>query len=62
MFEIFNSPLRRLLHPAIVAYHQSQGVIYIADSYSETAVSGLARAGIPIEVVRITSENYGRNI
>jgi hypothetical protein len=52
VFEVLKTPLSVLLHPTIVAYHESQGVIYVADSYAELTTSRLTEAGIPIEVVR----------
>ena len=62
VFEIFKAPLGALFHPAVVAYHESQSTIYVADPYSERAVTVLTEAGIPVEVLKMENEHYGRNV
>jgi hypothetical protein len=52
IFEMLKTPLSVLLHPTVVAFHESQGAIYVADSYADLATSRLTEAGIPIEVVK----------
>ena len=52
VFNIFKTPLSILLHPAIVAYHESRGVIYVTDPYAETAISHLTEAGVALEVTK----------
>jgi hypothetical protein len=41
------------LLPAMIAYHKSQGFIYVADRSADAAASSLAEAGIAFEVVRL---------
>ena len=53
IFEVLKTPLSVLLHPTIVAFHISRGLIYVADSYADLTTSRLTEAGIPIEVVKV---------
>jgi hypothetical protein len=53
VFEMLKTPLSVLLHPTIVAFHESQGMLYVADSYAEVTTSRLTEAGIFIEVVKV---------
>ena len=53
MFEVLRTPLRVLLHPALVAYHESQGTIYVADPCADLTVNRLTEAGVAIEIVKV---------
>ena len=52
MFEVLKTPLSVFLHPTIVAYHESQGAIYIAEPYADLTVNRLNEAGVAIEIVK----------
>lgn len=53
IFEVLKTPLSVLLHPTIVAYHESRGAIYVADPYGDLTVNRLTEAGVPFEIVKI---------
>ncbi len=53
MFEVLKTPLSVLLHPTIVAYHESRGAIYVADPYADLTVNRLTEAGIIMEIVKV---------
>ena len=50
--DIFRKALAVLPRPAITAYRESKGVIYLVDNRADAAVSSLRECGIPVEVVR----------
>jgi hypothetical protein len=52
VFEVLRTPLGVLLYPTVIAYHESEAAIYVADPYADLTVSRLADAGVPIEVVK----------
>lgn len=52
IFDMLRTPLSVLLHPTVIAFHESAGAIYVADPYAQIAVSRLTAAGFPIEVVK----------
>jgi hypothetical protein len=53
LFEVFKTPLSILLYPAVVAYHESQSAIYVADPYADLAVGRLTEGGLSIDVVKL---------
>ena len=54
MFGVFRTLLTVLLHPAIVAFHESRSAIDVADPYGDLGVTGFAEAGVPNEVVKFS--------
>jgi hypothetical protein len=52
VFEILRTPMSVLLHPAVVAYQESESAIYVADPYAAVTVSRLTAAGVPIDAVK----------
>ena len=52
MFKVLRTPLSVLLHPNILAFHESARAIYVADLYADLTVSRLMAAGVAIEVER----------
>jgi len=50
--DAYKTALTALLYPAVVAYHESRGLIYVAESHAEATVSRLAEAGVPIEILK----------
>ena len=52
IFEVLRTPLSVLLHPNILAFHESARAIYVADLYADLTVSRLMAAGVAIEVER----------
>ena len=53
VFDILRTPLGVLFYPAIIAYHESKRILYIADPYAEATISRLTEAGFPTDVVRL---------
>jgi hypothetical protein len=53
VFDMLRTPLSVLLHPTIIAFHESERAIYIAEPYADLAVTRLTEAGVPIEVVKL---------
>jgi len=53
VFEVLKTPLSVLLHPTIVAFHESQGALYVADLYADLTVNRLTEAGFAIEIVKV---------
>jgi hypothetical protein len=51
--DVYKTALAALLYPAVFAYHESRGVIYVAESHLEATVSRLEEAGVPIEVLKV---------
>ena len=54
VFGVFRTLLTVLLHPAIVAFHESRSAIDVADPYRDLGVTGFAEAGVPNEVVKFS--------
>jgi hypothetical protein len=44
--------LTALLHPTILAYHETRGLIYVADRVADITVSRLMEAGITAEAIK----------
>ncbi len=53
VFEVLKTPLSVLLHPTIVAFHESRGALYVADLYADLTVNRLTEAGVAIEIVKV---------
>jgi hypothetical protein len=54
VFKMLKSPLGVLLHPGVLAHHESKGAIYIADTYADVMANRLTEAGLTIEVVTLS--------
>ena len=52
LFDVLKMPLGVLFHPAIIAYSESESLVYIADQYATTAIARLEESRVPIEVVQ----------
>jgi hypothetical protein len=47
VFEILKTAMGVLLFPAVVAFHESRGLIYVDDRYAEAVISRLKAAHAP---------------
>ena len=45
--------LTALLHPTILAYHETRGLIYVADQTADFTLSRLVEAGVPAEMMKV---------
>jgi hypothetical protein len=50
--EACKKALTALLYPTILAYHESRGMIYVADPTADDTVSRLMEAGVAVEVIK----------
>jgi hypothetical protein len=51
--EACRTALTALLHPTVLAYHETRGLIYVDDRVADVTVSRLIEAGVPAEVTKI---------
>ncbi len=51
--EVCKTALTALLYPAVVAYHESRGLLYVAESHMEATLSRLDEAGVATEVSKV---------
>jgi len=50
VFEILKTPASVLLHPTVIAFHESRGLIYVADAYADAILSHLKETRAPASV------------
>ena len=51
VFGLLRTPFSILLHPTVLAYDASRSLLYLADSHADSILSGLAVAGVDLEVM-----------
>ena len=47
VFEMLKTPFGLLLHPTVIAFHESRGLVYVRDQYADDIIGHLEEAGIP---------------
>jgi len=52
VFEMLKTPLGVLLHPTVIAFRESRGLIYVPDLYADDVIGHLEGAGMLASLVR----------
>jgi hypothetical protein len=56
VFEMLKTPFGLLLHPTVIAFHESRGLIYVHDQYADSIVEHLKGVGIPASLLQSPRE------